>query len=438
MDFPNWLSRLCEMIGNRGGRALLVGGAVRDRFLGLPSKDFDLEVYGLSGADLRHLLEARGTVNAVGEQFVVYKFRPQVSPGDEADVSLPRRESKSGRGHRGFTIEGDPGMSFFEATRRRDFTINALMLDPLTGEIIDPQDGLRDLKSGLLRVVDPETFIEDSLRVLRGAQFAARFEFQFEPETVSLCRSIALDDLPPERVWGEFEKILVKANRPSIGFLALDELGALEKCFPEFSELKANRTEAPATSWTRTLAALDRGWKNSGDLSPEKKVAVMLAISTHAFEPAVGFQKAESLLNRLGLFTLNGYDVRKQVLALVSERKNFIRLTDCSPVPPDGDFRRLSLRVDGALFFRLCQATAFSENEKGRAERFWKRFRSLGLDLEQPRPILLGRHVLEMGVRPGPQVGRITRLVFERQLDGEVNSLEEAWAVALGILTEQV
>lgn len=438
MDFPNWLLRLCEKIGNLGGRALLVGGAVRDRFLGLPSKDFDLEVYGVTGTQLRHLLETCGTVNAVGEQFVVYKFRPVESPGDEADVSLPRRESKSGRGHRGFIIEGDPEMSFFEATRRRDFTINALMFDPLNGEIIDPQGGMPDLKSGRLRVVDPSTFIDDSLRVLRGAQFAARFEFQFDPETISLCRTIDLNDLPSERIWGEFEKILVRANRPSIGFQALDQLGALQKCFPEFAKLKKIAGGRSSNSWELTLAALDRGTSLCAGLSHEKKVAVMLAISLHAFESDTIIQHTESLLNRLGLFTLNGYDVRKQVLSLVSEQGQLPRLTRVDPPATDGDFRRLSLKVEGDLYYRMCLVTAISADEREKVEQFWHRFCALGLDLGPPRPILLGRHVLELGVSPGPQVGTVTRLVFERQLDGEVTTLEDARAAALGILTNPV
>src|SRR4030095_4285323 len=160
---------LAQTIRDAGGRALLVGGCVRDALMGAQPKDWDLEVYQLDALRLREILDQFGSVNVVGESFTVYKL------GQNLDVSIPRRERKSGRGHRGFVVEGDPSMEVAEATRRRDFTINAILKDPLTGELIDPFDGQADLASRLLRVVSAETFGDDSLRVLRAAQFAARF-----------------------------------------------------------------------------------------------------------------------------------------------------------------------------------------------------------------------------------------------------------------------
>src|SRR5947207_1828163 len=185
------LLSLCEAVRNAGGRAMLVGGTVRDRLLGRESKDFDVEVYRLGPEHLRKVLQRIGRVNAVGEHFSVYKlvFFSSSTEGDsqervEIDVSLPRRESKSGRGHRGFVIEGDPSMTFAEAARRRDFTINAILYDPLTNETVDPYDGQEDLRNRLVRVVASDTFIEDSLRVLRAVQLAARFEMTIEPATI--------------------------------------------------------------------------------------------------------------------------------------------------------------------------------------------------------------------------------------------------------------
>ena len=172
-----------------GGRALIVGGWVRDRLMGHPSKDLDLEVFGVDADPLKAILSAFGSVNTVGESFTVYKVAG-------LDVSLPRRESKTGRGHRGFTVSGDPALPLREAARRRDFTINAIAWDPLTGGYEDPFDGRGDLDRRLLRAVDPSTFGDDSLRVLRALQFAARFEFAVEPGTRALCRTIPLDDLP--------------------------------------------------------------------------------------------------------------------------------------------------------------------------------------------------------------------------------------------------
>jgi tRNA nucleotidyltransferase (CCA-adding enzyme) len=196
-NVPQKVRALAVAVREAGGRALLVGGCVRDALMGRAANDWDVEVYGVEPARLRALLEKFGRVDAVGEAFTVYKL------GHDLDVSLPRRERKTGRGHRSFVIEGDPHMSVAEAARRRDFTINAILEDPLTGEMLDPYDGQIDLEKRVLRAVSRETFAEDSLRVLRAAQLAARFEFDIEAETVELCRAIDLSDLPAERIWGE-------------------------------------------------------------------------------------------------------------------------------------------------------------------------------------------------------------------------------------------
>ena len=206
-ELPDNVFSLAHAIHEAGGRALLVGGCVRDALMGVQPKDWDLEVYNLDPARLREILDQFGPVNIVGEAFTVYKL------GHHLDVSIPRRERKSGRGHKAFVIEGDPSMSIVEATRRRDFTINAILQDPLTGELIDPFHGQRDIDQHILRAVSKDTFAEDSLRVLRAAQFAARFEFDIDPETVELCRTIDLSDLPAERIWGEMEKLLLRASQ---------------------------------------------------------------------------------------------------------------------------------------------------------------------------------------------------------------------------------
>src|SRR5476649_2707166 len=194
MSTPQQTVAIATAVREAGGRALIVGGWVRDQLLGLPaSSNVDLEVVGVPGDRLRALLETFGRVEAVGESFQVYKI-------GAIDVSLPRRDSKAGRGHRGFVVEGDPDMSIEDAARRRDFTVNAISWDPLTGDYFDPFDGRADLERRLLRVVDPRTFPDDSLRVLRAVQFAARFGFALDEETRALCREIPLDDLPAERI----------------------------------------------------------------------------------------------------------------------------------------------------------------------------------------------------------------------------------------------
>src|SRR4029453_15877847 len=195
-------------------------GWVRDQLLGRPNKDVDIEVFGLPAERLKALLDEVGHVNTVGESFTVYKVA-------DVDVSLPRTESRIGRGHRAFAVTGNPDLTPTEAARRRDFTINAIAWNPLTGDYIDPFHGRADLRRGLLKAVDPRTFPEDSLPVLRAVQFAARFAFTLETATMELCKRIPLDDLPPERVWGEIEKLLLLARLPAIGLALALELGVL-------------------------------------------------------------------------------------------------------------------------------------------------------------------------------------------------------------------
>jgi tRNA nucleotidyltransferase (CCA-adding enzyme) len=463
--------RLCEAVREAGGRAMLVGGSVRDRLLGLESKDFDIEVYGLEPARLRTVLEKIGQVNLVGEHFSVYKlvfYRPaaprastseqslsdQTTPQDrfEIDVSLPRRESKSGRGHRGFVIEGDPAMSFEEAARRRDFTINAILYDPLTDETVDPYGGRDDLERRVLKVVAADTFIEDSLRVLRAVQLAARFEMTIEPAAVELCRAIDLSDLPRERVWGEIEKLLTLAEHPSIGLAVALDLGVLDQLFPEIRALVGYQQQEdgqPAEdSFAHTKLSLDEAVKLASDLSKPKRIAVMLATLCHALGQPITSAKGgvepperdkavveptRSILNKLGLYGIGGYDVRSQVLALVREHRKPGEFYQCRETTTDGDFRRLAQYVDIDLLYRVAKACARgrgSASSSIAADWFIERARALGVEHRPPAPLLQGRHLLEAGFEPGPQMGKLLRSVYELQLDGKVTTSEEALAAA--------
>src|SRR5256714_12552797 len=278
-SIPALVLQIAEAVRDEGGRALLVGGCVRDELMKTQPKDWDLEVYGIDSARLRELLDRFGTVNVVGEAFTVYKL------GSDLDVSIPRRERKSGRGHRAFSIEGDPSMSIEEATRRRDFTINAILKDPLTQDIIDPFHGRSDLEKEILRAVSAQTFPEDSLRVLRAAQFAARFKFEIEANTVELCRSMDLSDLPAERIWAEMEKLLLRSRKPSIGLKCLRDLGAVNRLFPELKALMDVAQEPEwhpeGDVWIHTLLTSDRARELVDDLPYPKQVTVMLAALCH-------------------------------------------------------------------------------------------------------------------------------------------------------------
>ncbi|MGH9755652.1 MAG: CCA tRNA nucleotidyltransferase [Blastocatellia bacterium] len=453
--------KLCEAVKQKGGRALLVGGWVRDFARGVENIDYDIEVYGLEAPVLRSLIEAHGKVDAVGEAFTVYKVRLRDRERRRSfvvDVSLPRRESKTGRGHRGFVIEGDPWMSFEEAARRRDFTINAMMYDPIEDEILDPYGGREDISRGIIRIVDPNTFVEDSLRVLRAMQFAARFEYSIDPATIELCRAIDLSDLPPERIWAEVEKWLLQSRRPSIGLWAARNLGITEKLWPEIHALIDCPQDPVAHPegdvFIHTGMVLDEARKLINDLPRPKQITVMLAALCHDLakphttkvesgrikareHEMMGVAITEAFFDRLKLFTFDNYDARRQTLALVEHHAAPHQWFKTREAITDGMFRRLALKTELDLLYRVARADCLGRKGdfKPEAEEwFIARACSLGVEERPPKPLLMGRHLLDLGLQPGPRIGEINRAVYEMQLDGEVVTLDDAIEAARKII----
>lgn len=443
---------------------MLVGGCVRDELMGARPKDWDVEIYGLAPERLKELLaefvdravdeartEVRGPLNVVGEAFTVYKI------GNDLDVSLPRRERKVGRGHRGFLVEGDPQMSFEEACRRRDFTVNAILEDPLTGEIVDPFNGREDIEKKALRHISSVTFADDSLRVLRAAQFAARFEFDIAPETVELCRSIDVTDLPKERVWGELEKLLLKAQKPSIGLKWLYDLGVVDQLFPEMKALVGVPQEP---EWhpegdvdVHTLMVADEARRLIDDLPYERQVTVVLGAVCHDFgkppttvfmdgrwrshsHDEAGVEPTLSFLDTLGIFTLNGFDVRNQIVQLVRYHLKPGEYYKAKSPVGDGAFRRLARKVEPDLLYRVAKADSLGRYPDGdrskmifgseAQEWFIGKVRELQIEKKAPDPILMGRHLIELGLKPSREFKKVLDTVYEMQLDGKISSLEEA------------
>jgi tRNA nucleotidyltransferase (CCA-adding enzyme) len=445
---------IARVLRERGGRALVVGGFVRDRLLGRASADLDIEVFGIAPDRLRELLETLGRVEAVGQQFAVYKM-------GQIDVALPRRESKTGRGHKGFTVTGDPFMSIEEAARRRDFTVNAISWDPLTDDYLDPFNGREDLRRRVLRVVDPATFADDSLRVLRAMQFAARYELTPTHETIAICRRIPLDDLPSERIWGEFEKLLLKADRPSIGFALAREMGVTERLLPEMHALidvpQEPEWHPEGDCWVHTLMVIDEARARNADLDHAQFAAIMLGAMCHDLgkppttaiidgrirslgHEEAGVEPATRLLDRLNVHTLDGFDVRTQVLGMVAHHLKpgaFYKVRD---EITDGAFRRLAQKVDLELLARIARADCNGRGggfDCSAMDWFIARARALGVEHRPPPPILMGRHLLEMAVEPGPAMGEILKAVYELQLDGKVTTLDEAQAEARSVIASR-
>lgn len=434
---------IADEVHAHGGRALIVGGYVRDQWLGHPSKDLDLEVCGVQADDLKALLARFGPVNTVGESFTVFKVQG-------LDVSLPRRESKVGRGHKGFVVHGDPFLPFDEAARRRDFTINAIGWDPRTGEYLDPHGGRADLEARLLRMVDARTFGEDSLRVLRALQFAARFGCRLDEDTARVCRGTALDDLPAERVWGELEKLLLRAPRPSVGLHLARDLAVVSRLWPTLEAL-ASCPQDPewhpeGDVWTHTCMVVDEAVLRKDGFTYPEQVSLMLGALLHDVgKPLVtaevdgrikspghegeGVPLATALLDAWQVHTLEGYPVRTQVLGLVAWHMLPGAWWKAPEPVSDGAFRRLARKVDMVLLAKLSEADC---NGRGGAfdcsfgQWFLDRVAALGVEHAAPTPLLLGRHLIALGVAPGPAMGTLLKAVYEQQLDGTVTTVEEA------------
>jgi tRNA nucleotidyltransferase (CCA-adding enzyme) len=435
----------------RGGRAVIVGGFVRDRLLGVTHHEVDLEIYGIPETDVPALLGAFGRVEPVGQSFPVYKVGAM-------DVALPRRESKTGRGHKGFAVRGDPWMPLAEAARRRDFTINAIAWDPLDDVYEDPFGGRADLDARVLRVVDRATFADDSLRVLRAMQFAARFELRVPEATREICAAIPLDDLPAERVWGEVEKLLLRAARPSIGFALARDLAVVERLWPEMHALVGCEQEhewhPEGDVWVHTLLVIDEACTRLDGLDRARRLAVMLGAVCHDFgKPSTtafsdgrirsigheeaGVAPATVFLDRLNVHSIDGADVRAQVLGMVAHHLKPGMWHKAKEGVGDGAFRRLAQKVDLELLARLASADCHGRTgafDCSAMDWFLERARALGVEHRAPARVLLGRHLIALGVRPGPRMGEILDLVYERQLDGAVTTLDEGLAAARALL----
>ena len=261
-DYPNKIQNIFDKLLKFDIKPIIIGGFVRDFFLNIDSKDIDVELYGLDSFEkLEEILEEFGSVNSVGKSFGVCKLSAY---GLDIDFSFPRLDSKISSGHKGFKVTTDSKLDFKTATSRRDFTINAIGYDVQQKTILDPYNGLKDLKLGILRAVDLDKFAEDPLRVMRAAQFSARFDFRLDSSLFNLSQKMIqkklLQELPQERIFEELKKALFKARKPSLALVVLQQLGAIQK-FSDFELLLKNfdfiaTKELTHKQLSKTLTAL--------------------------------------------------------------------------------------------------------------------------------------------------------------------------------------
>jgi tRNA nucleotidyltransferase (CCA-adding enzyme) len=441
------LRRLRDVIVAAGGRAVAVGGCVRDGLLGATAKDVDVEVYGLALPTLEAALVAADcSVSAVGRSFGVLKVQLTADGDTEViDVALPRTENKVGQGHRGFVVQSDPSLSFAQAASRRDFTINAMGVDLQTGALLDPWGGVNDLEAGVLRHVSP-AFDEDPLRVLRGAQFCARFGLMPAAETIARCVSLRdeLKTLAVERVGEEMKKLLLKGVWPSLGLQLLRHSGALDVLFPELAALIGCPQEPEwhpeGDVWVHTLLVVDEAARlvREARLGDADALLVVLAALCHDLgKPATtavedgrirsrdhesqGEAPTRSLCARLGIARADE-DV---VVALVKDHlKPFMLWRDRHNLG-DAAIRRLATRVSVPLLVHVATADCFGRTTPDALRRedpagpwLLERARALAVADHAPTPLLQGRDLQQQGLTPGKHFGALLKEAFEAQLDG--------------------
>lgn len=420
-----------------------VGGFVRDMVVSKKSKDLDLEVFGPNSVEeLIDFLSEFGEVNAVGKSFGVLKLKVN---GVDLDVSLPRTESKEGQGHKGFVAKSDGALTPKQASLRRDFTFNALMLALPDCEIVDFHNGQFDLLNKRLHHTSPQ-FADDPLRVLRGMQFCGRFDLIAEKDTCELSRSLLpeFETLAKERLWIEFEKWAAKSVKPSRGLVFLLRSGWIKK-FPEIANLigipQSPKHHAEGSVWQHTKMVCDKAAKISDreNLSREDRVVLLLSALCHDFGKVVcTFTKADGDITSVG-HDIEGKrfvesfldsidtptDIKKKVVSLC--------VNHMSKPKMQSGVRRLANRLEVSikLLTLLMEADSLGRISKsGKTLDDIFALRELAQQVRlidsKPQPILMGRHLIELGMKPGKQFGNILRSAFEAQLDGEFEDLEGA------------
>lgn len=428
---PKQLLEISNLIISSGGKCCLVGGWVRDSLLGLSSKDYDVEVYGLSEKKLLKILSKYGRPNTVGRSFGVIVLRI----GNFAfDFSFPRTEMKKGKGHRGFLVEPDSNLSFEEASERRDFTINAMGVTLPERNILDAHQGLEDLEARCLKHVG-DAFGEDPLRVLRAVQFVARFALNVKTETINICKEQDLSELSKERFLEEFSKWLLKSKKPSLGLAIMAEMDVF-RFFPELDSL-----DGDFLPWIERLLFLDASvgqlekLKNISNDEKELLSFMMATLLSHKVEEKNVRQGIERIsqdikLNALVILFFSSF---KKALVLFEKHKETGKIID-------GDVRRLALYSHSIEKLCLLLNAYSSILSKDKSDEFSSFIIKLKLQAKEfniykqaPTALLTGKILIDKGVKPGKKMGKLIKQSFELQLDGNLKNIEdvEQWLSTL-------
>ena len=417
------------MVSERGGRTFYVGGFVRDKILGIENKDMDIEVHGIEPEVLREILSEVGEPMSYGSSFGVYSLK-----GYDIDIAMPRKEHATGKGHRDFEVFVDPFIGTAEAARRRDFTMNAVMEDVLTGELVDPFGGKQDLEKGIIRHIDSDTFVEDPLRVLRGAQFASRFGFNIADDTSDLFRSMDLSALSMERVEDELKKALLKGKKPSVFFEVLRSADGLDVWFPEVKALigieQDPKFHPEGDVWTHTMEVLDRAARYR--YKTKNPYAFMLLALTHDFGKAVttevvngrihaydheteGLPAIETFLRRI----TNESEVISYVLNMVPlhMKPNVVAASKSAVKVTNRMFDRAAAPED-LIYFAMSDKPVMSGDNPftGDPEFLFERYELY--EEMMSRPYVTGNDLIEKGLEPGEYFSYVLAYAHKLRLAG--------------------
>ncbi len=456
MIVPKILEIISQELIKHQAKAVIVGGSVRDTFLGLEAKDYDVEVYGLDSLEaLEKILKKFGRVELVGKSFGVLKL---IYEKEVYDFSFPRSEKKVEKGHKGFDVTIDGSYSYEKAAKRRDFTINALGYEIAQSTFLDPFGGREDLDKKVLRHIDAETFVEDPLRIYRGIQFCARFGFEMAKETKALCTIMiekgALEELPKERVYEEFKKLLLKAPKPSVGFSLMRELGVL-RYFPELAALIGIKQDLKwhpeGDVWIHTMMTIDAMARlRRGE--EKRDLILMYAALCHDFGKPLTTEEIEGRIRALGHAKAGLAPTRDFMMRLTNEEaliEKILPLVEYHLSPSllyhdkasKAAIRRLSTKVNIEDLVLVAKADFLGRTRKeAKSGEYpagaWllEMAQNLNVSKMAPKNLLQGRDLIMLGLEPSPRFKEILDAVYEKQLDGKVRTKEEALAVAKALL----
>lgn len=421
--------QIAKAVGEMGGHTYFVGGCVRDRIMKIENKDIDIEIHGITAEELERILDRLGKRTEMGISFGIYGLK-----GYDLDIAMPRKEEATGRGHRDFKVYVDPFLGTYKAALRRDFTMNALMEDVLTGEIVDHFGGIEDLKKGILRHVNSHTFAEDPLRVLRAAQFAARFGFEVDKETVELAKTMDLEALASERIYGELYKGLLKAERPSIFFENMRKMEQLSTWFSELEQtigVKQDPIHHPEGDvWTHTMMVLDEAAKYKNEA--ENPAGFMLSALCHDFGKVTATEEKDGRIRSIGHETEGLVLVKRFMRRITNEvklNKYVLNMVELHMQPNRMAAQHSGRKATNKMFDRsvdpyglllLSRADHFGKANAGSyemEETFLKK-RLQEFEEVMARPYVMGADLVAAGLKPGNYFSELLSFAHKLRLAG--------------------